>query len=201
MTLILTPIEALDDFRGVSVPKDTNFRHLVISGPPGSGKTMLVEKLRGWPEEGYLDLAANNWWRSALLTFRPREVHFGFPFEGFRDSHAVFDREWLENRTPLQLARILLPPRKSGFLTRDWRSRYVFDFLIPPAGQILAARQRRFRQGSHPMDEMLTLEQVCAQCQVYEMLALHFHQHDMKVFVRAAFGGPPQRVVSPSPQS
>jgi len=177
------------------VPRETNFRHLIVTGPPGSGKTMLVEKLRGWPEEGYLDLAVKNWWRSQLLTFRPREVHFGFPFVGFRESHAVFDPEWLQNSTPLDFDRILLPPRKGGFLSRDWRTRYVFDFLIPPPESILEARQRRFRKGTHPVDQALTLQQVRAQCEVYEQLARHFHAHGMRVFVRSSFGGPPQRIL------
>jgi len=195
MILFVTPVEDLVDVRGVPVSSDISFRHLVVTGPPGCGKTALVETLRGWPEEGYLDLTTRNWWRSRLLTFRPREVHFGLPFRDHAESHAVFDQEWLDNPTPVDVDRIVLPPRKSGFLTRDWRSRYVFEFLLPSPEDIFDARSRRVRRGTHPVDQALSLETIRAQHQAYQTVAVHFHRHGMKVFVRTTFGGAPQQIV------
>jgi hypothetical protein len=195
VTLKLSPVEELTDIRGVQVSRDISFRQLVITGPPGSGKTSMVEQLHGWPEEGYLDLTLPNWWRSRLLTFRPREVHLGLPFRGLSESHAVFDPEWLEHPTPVETDRILLPPRKSGFFSANWRARYVFEFLIPPPEQIFRARTRRVQDGTHPGDWTLSLEQIQSQHRAFETVALYLHSNGLRVFVRTALGGPPQRIV------
>jgi hypothetical protein len=195
VTLKLSPVEDLTDIRGVQVSADISFRQLVITGPPGSGKTSMVEQLHGWPEEGYLDLTSANWWRSRLLTYRPREVHLGLPFRGFSESHAVFDPEWLEHPTPVETDRILLPPRKSGFFSANWRARYAFEFLIPPPKQIFQARIRRVQDGTHPGDWTLSLDQIQSQHQAFETVALHLHDHGLRVFVRTEFGGPPQRIM------
>ena len=98
--------DKLVELKGVYVPDGEPFRDFIVTGPPGSGKTTLLEALGGWPEEGYLDIAEKNWWRSRLLTFRPREVHLGIPFWDHENSHSVSDREWLAcNRlTPADLA-------------------------------------------------------------------------------------------------
>jgi ABC-type cobalamin/Fe3+-siderophores transport system ATPase subunit len=99
MTLASVELEDITLIKGVPFPAGERFRQTIVT-PPGSGKTTLVAKLGGWPEEGYLDLAASNWWRSPILTFRPREVHFGCPFVGYEESHTVFEREWLEAAGP-----------------------------------------------------------------------------------------------------
>jgi ABC-type cobalamin/Fe3+-siderophores transport system ATPase subunit len=181
----------------VPYPRGVHFRQIIVTGPPSSGKTTLIQKLHGWPEEGYVDLSQNHWWRSRILTFRPREVHFGFPFEGFSESHAVFDQEWLDAPTPIDLKRVQIPPRKRRFWNIDWRARYVFDFQLLSAERIFAIRKARARAGTHPVDERVTVEEVAQQVAVYETLARHFHRSGLQVIVRHTFDGMPRRLVDP----
>ena len=131
--------------KGLSFPADVKFRHVLVTGPPGAGKTTLIKKLGGWSEEGYLDLTQPRWWTDQALTFRPREIHLGFPFVGFQQALAVFDREWLDTdpHPALDLPRVQLPPVKRNFLSVDWRKRYVFEFMLPPAEELFAQRSRR----------------------------------------------------------
>jgi hypothetical protein len=171
--------------------------HLLVSGPPGSGKTALVTKLRGWPEEGYLDLTHKGWWKNRLLTFRPREVHFGFPFQGHRESHAVFDDEWLATLAPIDFSRVRLPPCKRHFFNVDWRARFVFDIQLLPADRVYGVRRRRLQEGTHPVDRGRTRTQVEHQQGVYEALATLLHSEGFFVIVRQAFDGPPLRIDAP----
>ncbi len=64
VTLELVPIEELQRLKGVPFPAFMKFRQLLVTGPPGSGKTKLINKVGGWPEEGYIDLTLKNWWRA-----------------------------------------------------------------------------------------------------------------------------------------
>lgn len=193
MRLETSPVDALQDIRGVAVPADVGFRQIVVTGPPASGKSTLVTKLGGWPEEGYLDLA-ERWWRQRLLTFRPREVHFGFPVVGWKYSLAVFDPEWLEAPMDLDVMRVRIPPAKRGLFSIDWRARFVFDFQLPPSQQVYSVCRARARTGSHPRVKSLTLQQVERQHDAYSMLALLFHRKGMRVYVREAFQGEPRRI-------
>ena len=85
----LVPIEHLQDIRGVQLPVRLSFVQLVVTGPPGSGKTYYINHIHGWPNEGYVDLTRKGWWKDQTLTYRPREVHLGFPFKGFSGALTV----------------------------------------------------------------------------------------------------------------
>ena len=195
MPLNSVEIEKVDWIKGVAVPRGVRFRQLLVTGPPGSGKSSLIEKLGGWPEEGCINLAMEHWWRNRILAFRPREVHFSIPFKGYRESRTVFDREWLAHPAPVDTGRIKIPPGRIWFFQSDWRTRFVFDFQLPSPGRIYTIRKARALLQSHPVDKLFTKEEVERQCDVYETLAVHFHQSGMQVYVRDDFEAPPRSII------
>jgi len=172
--------------KGLPFPADVKFRHVLVTGPPGAGKSTLIRKLGGWSEEGYLDLSRRRWWTDQALALRPREIHLGFPFVGFDEALAVFDRAWLEAdpHPKLDLSRIQLPPPKRHFLSVDWRRRYVFEFILPPADELFAQRTARARHGTHPVDEHLDLSIVTAQLEVFRQCAAYLAQNGLRVYIR-----------------
>ena len=190
-------VEDVDWHKGVAYPRGVRFRNIIITGPPSSGKSSLVQKLGGWPEEGYIDLAQDHWWHSRILTFRPREVHFGIPFRGIRESLSVFDPVWLATPALVDFRRIQIPPGKSLFFQINWRARFIFDFQLPPLEQLYSIRKQRAASESHPVDKLLSKELVERQSSVYEQLASHFHRSGMRVIVRTEFAGMPRIIVDP----
>jgi len=196
--LELAPVPDCQLMKGVSFAPDVKFRQIVVTGPPGSGKSTFIRRIGGWPEEGYIDLTFRGWWKVHSLNLRPREIHLGLPFAGRRDALAMFEEEWLDawDRLVLKPERILLPPVKRFFFSVDWRARFVFEFLLPDPKRIFAQRKARAELGTHPVDEHLDLDQVRRQCAVFEETALHFHRNGMQLYIRTNLEGPPQRIVA-----
>lgn len=188
------PIVDLQMFKGVPYPADVCYQRLLITGPPGTGKSTHVRRIRGWFEEGYIDLSQPRWWTSRDLAMRPREVHLGFPFNGFERALSVFDAGWLNARPrPLpDLRRILLPPTKKHWFSVNWRGRYVFEFLLPDAAQVLEWRRRRAAEGTHPVDFGLDRDQIERQLQVFRHGAWALHGGGVRVILRAGSDAPPR---------
>ena len=188
-------IESLQNFKGIDFPGDIRFRQILVTGPPGAGKSTLIRRLGGWSEEGYLDLAQKHWWRSEILSVRPREIHLGIPFCGLANAVSVFDAQFLD-RDPLPAVafdRIVLPPHKRYFFSVDWYRRYVFEFLLPPAELVFERRTARARHSTHPVDEQLSLEICIAQLDVFRRLAEHLHNHGFYVYLREGMETQPLR--------
>jgi len=195
----LAPIEELQVAYGTQLPINLTFRQLIITGPPGSGKSHMINAIHGWPNEGYIDLTQKDWWRDQSLTYRPREVHLGLPFIGFEEALTVFDNEWLEAPEPLvlELARIKIPPATQGLFKTNWRDKYVFEFLLPSAETIFTFRKERQSEGYFPVDEDLSLEVIQRQLEIYKAIVLFFHREKMQVYVRELLEGTPMRIVKP----
>ena len=180
------------EIKGIPFPKGTKFSQLIITGPPGAGKSTLIKKWGGWFEEGFLDLTFDQWWKNKIFMMRPREVHLGLPFHGFDRPLAVFQPEYLEHPQKLELERIILPPLKRFFWTMDWRKKFVFEFLIPPPEIILQRRQYRAKARTHYVDlKPLSLENIRRQVHVYQELALFWHLNGFSTHVREDLDGPP----------
>lgn len=194
---ILEPIKELQTIRGIDLPIGLEYLQLVVTGPPGAGKSYYIEQIRGWPNEGYLDLSKKNWWKNQTLVFRPREVHLGLPFCGLDEAMTVFDKEYLGRRPPpeIDFQRIKIPPERRFFFETDWRHRYIFEFLIPSAATIYQQRLARQDQGYFPVDDNLSLEMVRQQVAVYREIALYLHRAGLNVYVRKGIDQPPMIIV------
>ena len=193
----LAPFADVQHIRGVQFPAKPKFGQFLVSGPPGVGKSTLIQNIGGWPYEGYLDLAENNWWRARILLFRPRELQFGMPFVGVTESLSVIDQEWLSKAYDLEIdfRRILLPPEGARWTGADWRQRFVFEFLLPNSDLVFHDRKKRARSGIFPFDKDLSAEIVSLQISVYRTLAAYFWKSGLKVYIRTDRNGPPMEII------
>ncbi len=194
---ILHPISDLQTIRGVQLPVGLEFLQLIVTGPPGAGKTYYINQIRGWPNEGYIDLTRDKWWKNQSLIYRPREVHLGLPFKACKEALTVFDKEWLESiePLPLELNRVKIPPASDSFFKTDWKHRYIFEFIIPDPKTVYKRRKDRHKEGYFPVDDNLSLAMVTKQTEVYREIALYLHRAKMQVYVREDLNSPPMRIV------
>ncbi|WP_028579968.1 metallophosphoesterase [Desulfogranum japonicum] len=190
---ILVPIKDVQEIRGVLLPIGMEYLQLVVTGPPGAGKSYYINQIGGWPNEGYIDLTRKNWWKNQTLIYRPREVHLGMPFKGFEEALTVFDKEWVESDPAplLDTARIKIPRQAASFFQTNWINRYFFEFLLPSPEEIFERRQSRKHQGYFPVDAGLTLEMVGRQVLAYQEVALYLHRAGLNIAVRRSLQGPP----------
>ena len=191
------PFTDVQTINGVTFPSELSYRALLVTGPPGSGKTTLINNLKGWPEEGYINLSVKKWWAAPSLSLRPREIHLGFPFKGIKEGLAVFEPEWLEANPPLQLdfERIYTPPHKRHFWNVDWYDRYAFEFLLPEAERILQWRSKRAEYGSHHIDKNIDLRQIEQQLSIYQTVAQYLLEQGLYVYAREDINGQPLRII------
>ncbi|MEN8189604.1 MAG: metallophosphoesterase [Thermodesulfobacteriota bacterium] len=192
----LVPIKTLQDIKGVKLPAGLSFVQLIVTGPPGAGKSFYIKKIHGWPNEGYIDLTRKRWWKDKTLVYRPRETHLGLPFKGISKALTVFDDEWLEAASPLELDldRIQIPPDSSTIIFGNWRKRYIFEFLLPKARTVFSYRKSRHSAGHIMVDEDISLKIVRRQLAVYQEVALYLHRQGIQIYIRQSLEKPPYRI-------
>ena len=132
-----------------------------------------------------------------MLSLRPREVHLGFPFVGFREALTIFDEEWKEapENPVLDVARIVIPPLQRFFFSTNWRAKYVFEFVLPSAQWVYEQRLQRARRKTHRVDENFDLALVERQLETLWMVARYLYHHGFLVYIREGIEGELRRFV------
>lgn len=193
----LKPIKEVQSIRGVDLPVGLEFRQLIVTGPPGSGKTYYINRIRGWPNEGYLDLTRKGWWKDRSLIYRPREIHLGIPYQEIKEALAVFDQEWLDlesDALKIDYPRIRIPPTSHSSFSTNWRDQYIFEFMLPDPEVIYERRLKRQNEGYFPVDADLTLDMVVRQIDAYSRIALFLHRAGVNVYIRSDLTQPPMLI-------
>ncbi len=198
--LKLEPVADCQTIKGIPFAQEIKFRQLLITGPPGSGKSTMGTRLGGWPQEGYIDLSLKGWWKTRPMAVRPREVHLGFPFVKRDVALVVFEKDWLTDWDQLELdmERIELPPVRKFLFTVDWRAKFVFEFLLPDPQTILEFRQQRAKSGTHQVDVDLQLEQIKRQVEIFAEVAAFLHYNEFIVHIRDKIENQPCRITDNS---
>ncbi len=193
----LKPIREVQVIRGIELPVGLTFRQLVVTGPPGAGKTHYINQIRGWPNEGYIDLSRKGWWRDQALIYRPREINLGIPYQGRKEPLTVFDPDWLEaapSSLVIDYSRIRIPPRGQTIFNTNWRDRYIFEFIIPDPQVVYERRRNRQKDGYFPVDANLTFAEVSRQIDTYCDIALYLHRAGVHVYIRHDISQPPMLI-------
>lgn len=177
----------LKERNGILFPSKMKFSSWIVVGPPCSGKSYLIEKIGGYPNEVAIDISEDKWWTVEPLTHRPREIHLALPFKGFDGGYSVYDDKWKDVETfpELDFGRIKIPHKKKFILAPNWRARFVFDFILPPPLWLYEARGKRL--ASHDMrlvDMGLTREWVAWQVHIHWWIAWFFYQEGLQVMLR-----------------
>lgn len=190
------PFEDLQTINGIEFPAEMKFRQLLVTGPPGSGKSTIIKKIRGWPEEGYIDLSMNKWWKMRTLSMRPREIHLGLPCIGHEAALAVFDDDWKHASPPPELdtSRIKIPPRKRFFFSTNWQGRYYFEFLLPSFKILYERRKERKKRGTHHVDDYVNPALVKNHLDVFQRVAVYLFEQGLKVYIRESVEKPPMQI-------
>ncbi len=177
----------LKDCHGIPYPAKMNFNSWIAVGPPGCGKSFLIERIGGYPGEVGIDISQKKWWTVEPLTHRPRELHFAFPFKGHKQALAVYDECWkgLKEFPELDFDRFQLPQKKKFILAPNWQARFVFDFILPPPGWLFENRKKRLSSDDVRLVDMgLTPEWVAWQVHVHWRVAWFFQQAGLQVMLR-----------------
>lgn len=177
----------LKDRNGILLPAKMRVGSWIVVGPPGSGKSYLMEKIGGWPDEICLDISMDKWWQVEPLTHRPREIHVALPFLGVDEALSVYDERWkgMKKLPEVDFDRIRIPQKKKFILAPNWRARFVFDFILPPPAWLYDKRRERLSSDDVRLVDMgLTPRWVEWQVHSHWRVAWFFHRSGLQVMLR-----------------
>lgn len=179
----------LKKHNGIYLPEAMKTKNWIVTGTPGSGKTYLMEKVHGYPGEVCINISIKKWWTVQPLAQRPREIHLSLPFVGHKESLPVYDDIWSKT-SPKDLPevdfdKIRIPKKKKYFFSADWRSRFVFDFILPPPKWTFETRQNRLNKGDEKLvDVGISAKLVEWQTRTLWQVAWHFYLSGLHVLAR-----------------